>query len=115
MDVQDVLRKLPTCLISVSNEQKKQVFTKILDSHDSKERSELIEFYKVIIENEEQTKQKNFLNRMIAIFFLFGIVAVGATAWIDDNTNKSIVVGVGGFLLGASAITVIVPTLKKNE
>ena len=57
-------------------EQEKQVFKKIPNENDLKKRSQLIEFYKVIVENKEQTEQRELLkqqkifsNRMIVRVF----------------------------------------------
>lgn len=45
-----------------SSKEKKRVFDKILDEDDPKKRSQLIEFYKVIVEveNEEQTEKGSY-------------------------------------------------------
>jgi hypothetical protein len=101
------------------SDSKERVFNKILEVNNSEERSQWIEFHKVIINHEEQTeekksldKQKCFLNVMICVFFGFGIV-IGIAG---VGLKKPIVLGVGGFLLGASVFSiVVVPTFKKNE
>lgn len=55
---------------------KNDVFDKIIKEDDPKERSKWIEFYKVIVENEEQTEQRKLLKQQkifsdVMIFLVF--------------------------------------------
>ncbi len=64
--------------------KKDRVFEKILKEDKSEERSKWIDFYKVIVEDEEQIKQRKLLkqqkifsNRMIVRVFIAVVIILG--------------------------------------
>ena len=72
---------------------KDQVFNKILNEDDPKERSQWIDFYKVIIEDEEQTEQRKLLTlekifSYVMIFLVF-IAVVSIVVWVLEKEKPA--------------------------
>ena len=89
---------------ALEKSEAKKVLEKILSSSDPSVRKQLLNFYPILIANQEQVRQNGFLRKMTVAFFSISLVIGTGGAVIE----APIFIGAGLFLLGAS-VSAIVP------